>query len=134
MISLPAPNEPEICLRKVEGGIAAISKFSGKPTEDIVREKEISLRSDLVRDGLKTKSGCLLARYNDPGSTWSFTMVRNKSRITIFKATLNKELGFICSSFLLCFGAPPPLVLRDDHSNEAWLEQISCTNRNMKED
>ncbi|CAA2967054.1 Hypothetical predicted protein [Olea europaea subsp. europaea] len=72
--SLPAPNQAEISLRKVEGGIAAVSKFSGKPTEDIAREKEKGLRYMLIRDGLKPKVGCLLARYNDPGRTKSFIM------------------------------------------------------------
>ncbi|KAK9269159.1 hypothetical protein L1049_000928 [Liquidambar formosana] len=74
MSSLPDPSQEGIRLRKVEGGIAAVSKFSGKPTEDIVHEKEIELRSNLITDGLKPKMGCLLARYNDPGRTWSFTM------------------------------------------------------------
>lgn len=73
--SLPAPNQEAIKLRKVDGGIAAVSKFSGKPMEDTVREKEKALGSDLIRDGLKPKTGCLLARYNDPGRTWSFIMV-----------------------------------------------------------
>ena len=59
----------------MEGGIAAVSKFSGKPTEDVVREKEEELSSSLVRDGLRPKMGCLVARYNDPGRTWSFMMV-----------------------------------------------------------
>lgn len=59
----------------MEGGIAAVLKFSGKPTEDIVREKEKELRTSLIRDGLRPKIGCLLARYNDPGQTWSFIMV-----------------------------------------------------------
>ncbi|XP_057968800.1 uncharacterized protein LOC131158159 isoform X3 [Malania oleifera] len=72
--SLPNPDKEAICLRKVQGGIAAVLKFSGKPTEDIVREKEKKLRSCLIRDGLKPKMGCLLARYNDPGRTWSFIM------------------------------------------------------------
>lgn len=76
LISLPNPNEESIKLRRVEGGIAAVLKFSGKPSEDIVTEKEIELRSSLIRDGLRPKAGCLLARYNDPGRTWSFTMVR----------------------------------------------------------
>lgn len=79
LTSLPAPNEAEINLRKVEGGIAAVTKFNGKPSEDIAREKEKSLRSDLIRDGFKTKPGCVLARYNDPGRTWSFIMVRNQN-------------------------------------------------------
>lgn len=77
---MPAPNEAEISLRKVEGSIAAVSKFSGKPTEDIVREKEKILRQNLVRDGLRAKEGCLLARYNDPGRTRSFIMVRNRNQ------------------------------------------------------
>ncbi|KAK2646072.1 hypothetical protein Ddye_021267 [Dipteronia dyeriana] len=72
--SFPDPNQETVNLRKVEGGIAAVLKFSGKPTEDIVCEKEKALRSSLIRDGLKPKTGCLLARYNDPGRTWSFTM------------------------------------------------------------
>lgn len=75
MASLPDPTQDAIRLRKVEGGIAAVSKFSGKPTEEIVREKEKALRSSLTRDGLKPEKGCMLARYNDPGRTWSFTMV-----------------------------------------------------------
>uniref|UniRef100_A0A2N9FF83 SOUL heme-binding protein n=1 Tax=Fagus sylvatica TaxID=28930 RepID=A0A2N9FF83_FAGSY len=73
--SLPDPNQETISLRKVEGGIAAVLKFSGKTNEDIVREKEKALRSSLINDGLKPKTGCLLARYNDPGRTWSFVMV-----------------------------------------------------------
>ncbi|OMO57916.1 SOUL heme-binding protein [Corchorus olitorius] len=73
--SLPDPSQETVKLRKVEGGIAAALKFSGKPTEEIVREKEKELRSSLMRDGLKPKKGCMLARYNDPGRTWSFTMV-----------------------------------------------------------
>ncbi|WCJ29708.1 SOUL heme-binding family protein [Euphorbia peplus] len=72
--SLPDPNQEKVSLRKVEGGTAAVVKFSGKPTEDIVREKEKELRSSLVKDGLKPKTGCLLARYNDPGRTWNFIM------------------------------------------------------------
>ncbi|XP_052199033.1 uncharacterized protein LOC127806078 isoform X1 [Diospyros lotus] len=72
--SLPDPNQETVNLRKVEGGIAAVTKFSGKPIEDIVREKEKTLRASLMRDGLRPKTGCLLARYNDPGRTWSFTM------------------------------------------------------------
>lgn len=71
---LPNPNEEGVRLRKVEGGIAAVLRFSGKPTEDIVREKEIELRSSLVRDGMKPRDGCLFARYNDPGRTWEFIM------------------------------------------------------------
>lgn len=73
--SLPDPAEEEVQLRKVEGGIAAVLKFSGRPTEDIVFEKERFLRAALLRGGLKPREGCLLARYNDPGRTWSFLMV-----------------------------------------------------------
>ncbi|KAE7998812.1 hypothetical protein FH972_003320 [Carpinus fangiana] len=73
--SLPDPNQETISLRKVEGGIAAVLKFSGRATEDTVQEKEKALRSSLINDGLKPKTGCLLARYNDPGRTWSFVMV-----------------------------------------------------------
>lgn len=80
MNSLPDPNQKAISLRKVEGGIAAVSKFSGKLTEDVASEKEKSLRSSLLRDGLNPKLGCLLARYNDPGRTWSF-MMRNEELI-----------------------------------------------------
>ncbi|XP_065851508.1 uncharacterized protein [Euphorbia lathyris] len=72
--SLPDPNQDNIKLRKVEGGTAAVVKFSGKPTEDIVQNKEKALRSTLVTDGLKPSPGCLLARYNDPGRTWTFIM------------------------------------------------------------
>jgi hypothetical protein len=72
-ISLPAPNTA-VTLRKVEGGIAAVKKFSGRPKEEIVLQKEKDLRSQLLNDGLKPHPGCLLARYNDP-RTKSFLMV-----------------------------------------------------------
>lgn len=79
LFSLPDPEQETVGLRKVEGGIAAVLKFSGKPTEEIVQEKAKELRSSLVKDGLKPSKGCLLARYNDPGRTWSFIMVSPKS-------------------------------------------------------
>ncbi|XP_043726191.1 uncharacterized protein LOC122672767 [Telopea speciosissima] len=72
--SLPDTSQDEVSLRKVDGGIAAVTKFSGRPTEEIVHEKEKALRSALLRDGLIPKKGCLLARYNDPGRSWSFIM------------------------------------------------------------
>lgn len=71
---LPSPTAEAVNLRKVEGGIAAVTKFSGKPTEEIVLAKEKELRSALLKDGLSAQHGCLLARYNDPGSTYSFVM------------------------------------------------------------
>lgn len=79
--SLPNPNQETISIRKVEGGIAAVNKFSGKPTEAIVYQKEKALRSCLLKDGLKPKMGCLLARYNDPGRTWEFIMVWHSSQL-----------------------------------------------------
>ncbi|XP_027175141.1 uncharacterized protein LOC113774729 [Coffea eugenioides] len=85
--SLPAPNEEAITLRQVDGGIAAVTKFSGEPIENIVREKEKALRSAVMRNGLKPKPGCLLARYNDPGRTWSFIM-RNEVLIWLEEFTL----------------------------------------------
>ncbi|KAK4785099.1 hypothetical protein SAY86_001788 [Trapa natans] len=77
MNNLPDPSQEGISLRKVQGGMAAVLKFSGSPLEDVVLEKEMMLRKSLERDGLRPKIGCLLARYNDPGSTWSF-MMRNE--------------------------------------------------------
>ena len=95
--SLPDPDQEGISLRKVEGGIAAVSKFSGKPMEDVVQEKEKVLRSNLIRDGLKPKMGCLLARYNDPGRTWSFIMVCNM--------ILNHPNSLSCFSNLVDFSS-----------------------------
>ncbi|PON41608.1 SOUL heme-binding protein [Trema orientale] len=86
--SLPDPSKDTISLRKVEGGIAAVLKFSGKPTEAVVLEKEKFLRTSLVKDGLKPRIGCLLARYNDPGRTWSFVM-RNEVLIWLEEFTLD---------------------------------------------
>ncbi|KAJ0592163.1 putative SOUL heme-binding protein [Helianthus annuus] len=57
--SLPDPNKENDSIRSVEGGFAAVLKFSGKPTEDIVSEKEKLLRSSVLSDGLKPKDGCL---------------------------------------------------------------------------
>lgn len=88
MKSLPDPNKEEVGLRSVEGGFAAVLKFSGKPTEDIVREKEKLLRSSILLDGLKPKDGYLLARYNDPGRTKSF-MMRNEVLIWLEEFALD---------------------------------------------
>lgn len=79
--SLPDPEKDTISLRKVEGGTAAVLKFSGKPTENVVLEKKRVLRSSLLTDGLKPRKGCLLARYNDPGRTRSFVMVCSVSTL-----------------------------------------------------
>ncbi|XP_040381027.1 uncharacterized protein LOC102710506 [Oryza brachyantha] len=86
MESLPAPNTEAVNLRKVEGGIAAVKKFSGRPKEEIVIQKEKELRSQLLKDGLKPQHGCLLARYNDP-RTQSFIM-RNEVLIWLDNFTL----------------------------------------------
>lgn len=88
MNSLPDPEKDTISLRKVEGGTAAVLKFSGKPTEDVVLEKERVLRSSLLKDGLKPRKGCLLARYNDPGRTRSFVM-RNEVLIWLEEFALD---------------------------------------------
>ncbi|XP_072965923.1 uncharacterized protein [Typha angustifolia] len=72
--SLPAPTVEAVNLREIGGGIAAVTKFSGRPTEELVCNKEKELRSKLLKDGLKPQQGCFLARYNDPGRTWSFIM------------------------------------------------------------
>ncbi|KAG6428451.1 hypothetical protein SASPL_112703 [Salvia splendens] len=47
-LCLPALNEAEVSLRKVEEGIAAVLKFSGKADEEIFRDKEKSLRQNLA--------------------------------------------------------------------------------------
>lgn len=73
MNSLPDPESDAIRLRNVEGGTAAVVKFSGRPSEELVAQKEKALRSSLMKDGLKPRSGYLLARYNDP-RTKSFVM------------------------------------------------------------
>ncbi|XP_023530707.1 uncharacterized protein LOC111793169 isoform X1 [Cucurbita pepo subsp. pepo] len=87
LYSLPDPEQDTIGLRKVEGGTAAVLKFSGKPTEEIVQEKAKELRSSLIKDGLKPGNGCLLARYNDPGRTWNFIM-RNEVLIWLEEFSL----------------------------------------------
>ncbi|CAN1124328.1 Heme-binding-like protein At3g10130, chloroplastic [Linum perenne] len=86
--NLPDQIDDTVRLKKVEGGIAAVHKFSGKPTEEIAREKEKLLRSYVVKDGLVPRTGCLLARYNDPGRTWSFIM-RNEVLIWLEEFSLD---------------------------------------------
>ncbi|XP_021764518.1 heme-binding-like protein At3g10130, chloroplastic isoform X2 [Chenopodium quinoa] len=88
--SLPDPNQETINLRRVEGDIAAALKFSGKPTEEVVRQKERELRDSLIRDGLRPRKGCLLARYNDPGRTWEFIM-RNEVLIWLEEFRLEED-------------------------------------------
>lgn len=60
-----------------KGGIAAVLNFSGKATEEKVKNKAKELRHYLKKDGLKSvnNNSCLLVRYNDSNHTWSFVMV-----------------------------------------------------------
>ncbi|MCL7049227.1 hypothetical protein MKW94_013857 [Papaver nudicaule] len=88
--SLPEPELEALSLRKVEGGFAVVSKFSGKPTDEVVAEKEKSLRRAVLRDGLNPEEGCMLARYNDPGRTRSFIM-RNEVLIWLKDFTLEQN-------------------------------------------
>ncbi|XP_063949052.1 uncharacterized protein LOC108221534 isoform X1 [Daucus carota subsp. sativus] len=113
--SFPDPNQ-DISLRRVEGGTAAVLKFSGKPTEDIVSEQEKTLKSSLIRDGLIPKTGCLLVRYNDPGRTWSFRMVR---------------LGLVLSDSLLVYqySIPQSSDEEDLITNSNIAEHVSNANR-----
>ncbi|KAL9270227.1 hypothetical protein AKJ16_DCAP24812 [Drosera capensis] len=62
----------EIPMTKVKGGFAAVLKFSGKSTDDIVDEKEKELRASLLRDGLVPQKGCLLTRYSNSALQWDF--------------------------------------------------------------
>ncbi|PKA63445.1 Heme-binding-like protein [Apostasia shenzhenica] len=86
--NLPSPTSDAISLRKVDGGIAGVIKFSGRPTEDIIRIKEAQLRSALIQAGLHPAGGCMLARYNDPERTWSFIM-RNEVLIWLNEFSLD---------------------------------------------
>ncbi|EPS64547.1 hypothetical protein M569_10235 [Genlisea aurea] len=70
----PVPEEEGISLRRVEGGVAAASRFSGMADEDAVADRERRLRRGVVEDGLRPREGCLLARYNDPGRTSNLVM------------------------------------------------------------
>ena len=116
MCSFPDPNQDDISLRRVEGGTAAVLKFSGKPTEDIVSEQEKTLKSSLIRDGLIPKTGCLLVLYNDPGRTWSFRMVR---------------LGLVLSDSLLVYqnSIPQSSDEEDLITNSNIAEHVSNANR-----
>ena len=73
--SLPDPLSDAVKLREVPASFMAALKFSGETTEDIAKEKGQELRSSLIADGLEPKPGFMLARYNDPGRTKSFTRV-----------------------------------------------------------
>ncbi|KAG0498106.1 hypothetical protein HPP92_002797 [Vanilla planifolia] len=86
--NLPEPCLEEISLRKVEEGIVAAVKFSGRPTEIVVRQKVKELRSALIQADLKPTGGCMLARYNDPGRTWSF-MMKNEILIWLKEFSLD---------------------------------------------
>ncbi|XP_071689298.1 uncharacterized protein [Rutidosis leptorrhynchoides] len=68
-------NKKYITLSSAQEGFAAVLKFGGKPTKDIVREMEKLLRDSLLSEGLKPKRGCLLAGYYDPDKTNMFMMI-----------------------------------------------------------
>eukprot|EP00249_Psilotum_nudum_P001516 c14009_g1_i2 orf=610-1887(-) len=73
---LPMPLQDNVKIRQVSGGFMAVIKFSGSPTEGYVMEKEREVQVALTRDGLNTKNGFMLARYNDPNQTSTFIMVQ----------------------------------------------------------
>ncbi|XP_071742278.1 uncharacterized protein [Rutidosis leptorrhynchoides] len=70
--------------RSFQEGFAAVLEFGGKPTEDIVREKENLLRASILSEGLKPKDGCLLACYYDPDKTNLFMMESYNGKITSY--------------------------------------------------
>lgn len=80
--SLPSPLPGTATLKEVSGGYMAAIKFNGETTEELVKNKEASLRSALTADGLSPRPGFMLARYNDPGRTWKWIR-RNEVLITL---------------------------------------------------
>lgn len=79
---LPAPLVDSVKLREMPGGFMAAMRFSGLANEEEVMKMEKLLRSAITADGLNAKEGFMVARYNDPGRTWSFIM-RNEVLISI---------------------------------------------------
>jgi hypothetical protein len=73
---LPAPEVEDVKIQQVEKRLAAALRFNGRPTLEVVEEKKKILEQALRKDGLKLKGTFGLARYNDPGQTWSTFMVR----------------------------------------------------------
>ncbi|KAG0620713.1 hypothetical protein M758_4G237700 [Ceratodon purpureus] len=71
---LPAPEVEDVKIQQMDKRVAAVLRFNGKPTLEVVEEKKKILEQALKKDGLKMKGTFGLARYNDPGQTWPIFM------------------------------------------------------------
>jgi hypothetical protein len=86
--SVPSPLSEEVKVKPVEKTFAAVIKFSGEADEATVKDKEGTLRAALIANKLEPEDGFLLARYNDPGRTWTFFRVK-----PLFLKTLHSVLS-----------------------------------------
>lgn len=64
--TVPQPTDPRVKIRRVEGGLVAVWRYSGRWTEANFREHEQLLREELGRRGLLAQGEAVIARYNSP--------------------------------------------------------------------
>jgi len=64
--TLPKPNNKEIKIKEKKGKVFAAYRFTWHPTEKRVAHKKELFAALLERDGIKTLSPIMLARYNPP--------------------------------------------------------------------
>lgn len=67
---LPTPANEEVHLKKVPGYTAAVVRFSGSVTPEIVEQKKTGLQLWMKELGLKAHGEPVIARYNPPFTPW----------------------------------------------------------------
>jgi hypothetical protein len=68
--TLPAPNDPRIRITRTEPRTMAAHRYSGRWTERNYQRHVEKLRATLAAEGVETRGGPMLARYNSPFTPW----------------------------------------------------------------
>jgi|JI10StandDraft_1071094.scaffolds.fasta_scaffold369556_2 hypothetical protein len=84
LATVPQPSDPRVKIRRVEGGLVAVWRYSGRWTEANFREHEQLLNQEIVRRGLLATGAASIARYNSPFALPMFR--RNEVQVTVSRA------------------------------------------------
>ena len=79
--TLPIPSDERIRIRTNPARVMAVTRYSGRWSEQIFAEKEAALLQALERDGIRPAAPPVLARYDAPYKPWFLR--RNETMVEI---------------------------------------------------
>lgn len=72
METLPEPVDARVHLRKIEPHAVAVFSYSGSWPESRYKSKLAELKSELLKNNVKTTGEPIFARFNSPLQIWFF--------------------------------------------------------------